>query len=384
VQGIDKIALAGGEPFLNYPLLQQTVRSIRSKFGKRTEIELFTNGIFLYPERVEELDSLGAKIVVSLDGGKRGTDRHRVFRKDPHASVFDGVMENLKRLSPEHLQRMCASMTVTAETAAAMHDNVRFLREFGFGEVQVNMDILEIWSPRGMRRLKRGIKALKGYYEGLVRSELKSFEGFRFGLEYILLRWDEGVRESTVFKEVSLGPDGHFYPCGIVSTFGRRGSFQAGTFPFSGIRASAVSGGHSLPLPASAHTYRWNGGECLHHLQRAAHGRSGCHIDYPADGSAGVRPAVRKVFLRKAQARQGDAPPFGRAGGSFKADRRKRPLYRVYAGHRRHAQGALLRPDRNIGGLPPRLSHDGRNDAFAGRKTGNGVGRNGWRRTILI
>ncbi len=145
VNGVDKISFSGAEPFLNYPLLLRSVRYIRSKCAEKPEIELFTNGTFLSPVRVKELQGLQAKIVVSIDGAKQSNDRNRIFHKDPAASVFDCIMGNLRKLSKAQLGRMCASMTVTAQTAPLLAANVRFLREFGFGEVQINLNILEIW-----------------------------------------------------------------------------------------------------------------------------------------------------------------------------------------------------------------------------------------------
>lgn len=224
VNGVDKISFAGAEPFLNYPLLLRAVRYIRSNCGEKPEIELFTNGTFLSPARVRELQCLQAKIVVSIDGAKQSNDYNRIFHRKPAASVFDCIMGNLKKLSKEELGRMCASMTVTAQTAGLLAANVRFLREFGFGEVQINLNILEIWQKRGIIKLKEGIAGLKEYYRHIAASEMRSFQGFRFGLEYILLKWDEDLRKSSIFKEISIGPDGYFYPCGLVSTFGRQKS----------------------------------------------------------------------------------------------------------------------------------------------------------------
>ncbi|GAF89376.1 unnamed protein product, partial [marine sediment metagenome] len=194
------------------------------KCGEKPEIELFTNGTFLSPERVRELHCAQAKIVVSIDGAKQSNDCNRIFHKNPAASVFDCVMENLRKLSKAELGLMCASMTVTAQTAASLTENVRFLREFGFGEVQINLNILEIWKKRGIMGLKEGIAGLKEYYRRIAGTEMRSFQGFRFGLEYILLKWDEDLRRSSIFKEISIGPDGYFYPCGLVSTFGRQKS----------------------------------------------------------------------------------------------------------------------------------------------------------------
>ncbi|MFA5139142.1 MAG: radical SAM protein [Elusimicrobiota bacterium] len=219
-EGIDKISLAGGEPLLDPALLESIVRTLRAGCGRRTEIELFTNGTLLTPVHARRLMALGAKLVVSIDGTRESNDRNRRFRGQPGRSVFDAVSANLAGLRKDELRRVCASMTVNPNTARSLRGNVRFLRELGFGEVQVNLNILVPWSRKALSDLRRGVAELRIYLGGLAERELTSFETFRFGLEYVLLKWDEDVRASAVFKEISLGPDGAFYPCGLVSTFG--------------------------------------------------------------------------------------------------------------------------------------------------------------------
>ncbi|MDT8286580.1 MAG: radical SAM protein [Elusimicrobiales bacterium] len=229
VRGIDKISVAGGEPFLDFPLLLRIVRYIRRSCGPRTEIEVFTNGTLATPDKVRELLPYTGKIVVSLDGRKASNDRNRVFMNG-RGSVFESVMRNLRGLTREERLHICASMTVTAATAGDLCANVRFLRELGLGEVQINLNLLERWGPADLARLRSSVKELKSYYGSLAAAELRSFEGFRFGLEYILLKWDETLKESGVFKEISAAPDGRFYPCGIVSTYGpRKGVFAIGS-----------------------------------------------------------------------------------------------------------------------------------------------------------
>ncbi|GEM_PF-987462 len=219
VRGIDKISVAGGEPFLDFPLLLKIAKYIRRSCGPRTEIEVFTNGTLATPEKVRRLLPYTGKIVVSLDGGKGSNDLNRVFLKGG-GSVFEAVMNNLRGLTAAERLKVCASMTVTAATAGGLCSNVRFLRGLGLGEVQINLNLLERWSAPSLERLRASVRELKSYYGALAAARLRSFEGFRFGLEYILLKWDETLSESGVFKEISVAPDGRFYPCGIVSTYG--------------------------------------------------------------------------------------------------------------------------------------------------------------------
>lgn len=219
VRGIDKVSLAGGEPFLDFALLERAVAYVRRACGPKVDIEVFTNGTLATPERLRRLFRHNAKVVLSLDGRKASNDLHRVFASGK-GSVYDKVMANFSGLTAEERTRICASMTVTAATGGALAENVRFLREAGFGEVQINLNLLEQWPAARLAALARSVKKLKTYYSDLYRTTARSFSDFRFGLEYILLKWDETLEESGVFKEISIAPDGRFYPCGLVSTYG--------------------------------------------------------------------------------------------------------------------------------------------------------------------
>ncbi len=221
ISGIDKISIAGGEPFIDYPLLLKVVKYIRSAIGFKTDIELFTNGTLSTPKMIRELFKYDVKIVVSIDGMKASNDVNRVFFAGDR-SVFKTVFKNIGSLTKSELSRICVGMTVTAKTADKLVENIRFLREFGFGEVEINLNLMEMWSLKSLKNLSCSIKKLKKYYISLLSKEFKSYNNFRFGLEYVLLKWDEDLKESEVFKEISIAPDGYFYPCGIVSTYGRQ------------------------------------------------------------------------------------------------------------------------------------------------------------------
>ncbi len=221
ISGIDKISIAGGEPFIDFPLLIKVVKYIRSSIGFKTDIELFTNGTLSTPEMIRELFKYNVKLVISIDGMKASNDVNRVFLSGDR-SVFETVLKKIGSLTKGELSKICVGMTVTAKTAGKLVENIKFLKELGFGEVEINLNLMEMWSANNLRNLSGSIKKLKKYYISLLSKEFKSYNNFRFGLEYVLLKWDEDLKDSEVFKEISIAPDGYFYPCGIVSTYGRQ------------------------------------------------------------------------------------------------------------------------------------------------------------------
>ncbi|MCG2726368.1 MAG: radical SAM protein [Elusimicrobia bacterium] len=222
ISKIEKIAIAGGEPFLCFPVVDKTVRFLRKKVKYPLKIEVFTNGILLNEDNVSRLLEQGVKLVLSLDGVMSSNDRNRVFRANSLSSPFEIVMKNLEKIPTELVRNISVGMTVTSNNVMDIADNVKFLRSLNFKEVQINMKYLEVWDAGSLKLLKIGLERLASYYKELVPAGISSFNTFRFGLDFLQLK-ERGEALSCLpgFREVSLGPDGFFYPCGLVSTYGK-------------------------------------------------------------------------------------------------------------------------------------------------------------------
>ncbi|MCK5584035.1 MAG: radical SAM protein, partial [Elusimicrobiales bacterium] len=219
---IEKIAIAGGEPFLCFPIVDKTISFLRKKVKHPLKIELFTNGTLLNKDNARRLIKKGVSLTISLDGAIASNDRNRVFRSNNKLSSFEVVMKNLKKIPPKLISNMFAGMTVTANNAPELASNVRFLRGLGFKEVQLNMKYLEIWDSKSLNALKIGLDRLRSYYKELALDGISSFNSFRFGLDFLQLK-EKGKALCLLpgFREFSLGPDGFFYPCGLITTYGK-------------------------------------------------------------------------------------------------------------------------------------------------------------------
>lgn len=231
---IEKVSIAGGEPFLDFPLLLDVIGIVRRMAGPGPEIELFTNGTFLSRDRVRKVLDRRVRLVVSIDGPKRVTDRNRVFRRGGK-SVFDTVRSKLKTLGPGLLSKLWAQVTFTSETADSLAESVRVLREMGFGQVVTDIDILELWPKAGLARLGKGLSELKALHARSLADGFTGFDQARFGLDFLVSKLEKEVLEHLpTIRELSLAPDGRFYPSGLISAHGpekkryRVGSLDAG------------------------------------------------------------------------------------------------------------------------------------------------------------
>lgn len=108
------IGLYGGEPLLQFPLIQQIVKYSKKRFeGKPLLFSMTTNGSLLTEEIVEFLEENNVSLMVSMDGPKSINDRNRVFRNGK--GTFDVVAKNFKEMKknhPEYWEKVSVSMVI--------------------------------------------------------------------------------------------------------------------------------------------------------------------------------------------------------------------------------------------------------------------------------
>lgn len=107
-----QIAFYGGEPLLQYPLIQYAVDLGRILLGSETSFSIVTNATLLTPERIDWLIEHGVKLLVSIDGTKAFHDRHRAYANGNGS--FDKVRDSLSYIIVHHPQyQHLASLQMT-------------------------------------------------------------------------------------------------------------------------------------------------------------------------------------------------------------------------------------------------------------------------------
>lgn len=241
---LEKVTIAGGEPLLCFPLVKKTVALVKKLTGGRASLMLYTNGTLLTAERARYLLDQGVKVTISLDGAKKSNDTHRRYYGGG-GSVFDTVTGNLRGFGPELLARLNVNMTFTPKTVDDLAYNFRFLREMGFAEVLLNMDTHRVWPPERLAALRASLRELKKYFCELAGRRKDSFEDYKFGVGlFVIMDEEKGALDHLrTFREVSLAPDGYFYPSGFVSTYGAMGAaYRIGHY------STGIDFGRMLPL----------------------------------------------------------------------------------------------------------------------------------------
>lgn len=203
---------------MDFPLLAKVVKYARRAVGPKVEIELFTNGTLMTVNKIDFLLSQGIKIIVSIDGDKKTTDINRHFRAASSHSVFDVIMANLRKLGSKRVGKMYAGVTFNSKTVEHMDTNIKFLAGLGFKEVLVDIDILEIWKPSKLKLLERVLLKVKSICAKMAGQSFQNYGRSPVGLDFLFSREEkDAILRLPSFRELSLGPDGSFYPTGLIS-----------------------------------------------------------------------------------------------------------------------------------------------------------------------
>lgn len=108
------VGLYGGEPLLEFPLMQQIIAYAKGKFdGKEISFSLTTNGTLLSDEIIEYFAREDVMLMISLDGPKEIHDQNRCFVNGQGS--FDIVMKNVKRMAeiaPDYAEKLSFSMVM--------------------------------------------------------------------------------------------------------------------------------------------------------------------------------------------------------------------------------------------------------------------------------
>ncbi|HNT98406.1 MAG TPA: radical SAM protein [Elusimicrobiales bacterium] len=209
-----RISFTGGEPMLEFALIEKAVRHMRARYPD-WEFDVSTNGTLLTPERLEFFLRNDVGLSVSLDGFGRVNDSHRRFVSGK-ASAF-GVVERSLRAGlddPRYRDLFHVAATLTSRTIGDLPGVVSFFRErTGLRELEIALEAYEDWGPparAGLRRVLRGLG--RRCAAALERGE-GAEEAFR---EFIFTQAKGAEGRELTQKALTLFYDGRFYPCDFV------------------------------------------------------------------------------------------------------------------------------------------------------------------------
>ena len=176
----------GGEPMVNYPILEYVatkINALRSTepYVENMEMSMVTNGLLLTEEKVLRLKELGVGIGISIDGFTESENRNRVdVNGNPVFSKILDTLEMCKRLNVD----VSLSVTLSEETIHHKEDVLTLVdrygvKGFGFNIMMSSENFVmpQSYNEEAAQFIIDTFKVLRerGIYEDRIMRKLKSF-----------------------------------------------------------------------------------------------------------------------------------------------------------------------------------------------------------------
>lgn len=198
-----KLFIYGGEPLLNYNIVQYTIGKARKKWDNDVSFTISTNGTTLTKERIDWLVTNNVVLSLSIDGTKPFHDSHRVdaLGNGSYTRVYD-ALKYIKTTYPEYAKEMSLIMTLAS-----------FDKIIEIAEAWNNDEILHEMSPTMMNSLapnfSKGVdwadyEEVKEFYDTLLDTYGKHQDWvvLRKLLESCVAYW----KERPIFEPSSAVP----------------------------------------------------------------------------------------------------------------------------------------------------------------------------------
>jgi uncharacterized protein len=270
------IGFFGGEPLLNFPLIESVVTYAKEKSerkGKQVHFNMTTNGSVLTDRILAFLRDENIDITVSFDGSAEYQNQKRPFKGSGKGS-YDTVLENVKRLQQE-IPNVTARATVCSDMDAS---RVKAgIQDAGFKNYNlVAMSPSDFGQTRDSEQIDKQLANMKAYHQQEAKGLLSTIKNRQLDPENIpgllqsiseldsgkKLRYACGVGKSLA----GISSTGDVYPC---HRFVGHKEFRLGNVVSHKVEENAYWRAmvDSLPDCSSCWARHLCGGGCAYHNQ---------------------------------------------------------------------------------------------------------------------
>ena len=278
-----RISLFGGEPLLNFPLMQRVVEYARKRgaeVGKSFRFNVTTNGTLLDDEKIAFFKTNNIYVSVSFDGPSDVQDANRPFRNGKGS--YDRVSANIARLLrgipranvycratlhgsadparvAEAIRGLGASMWLVTEASPPILDGHTGVED----DAREPSRVIELVQAEAIRALA----AIKNRdWEGL--KEIDRFSGFAQVLEYVMYKQRRPFFCGAGRTYLGVSTSGDLFPCHRFAGLDeyKLGSIFDGNVDSRGYQASPTGDGG--PCSECWAKYYCGGGCVYDHLAR--------------------------------------------------------------------------------------------------------------------
>jgi len=211
-----EIAIAGGEPFMLYPLLLETAKYIQ-KFEKPPFVYVHTNGTLVQADWIKELRKYNIGIVFSIDGDKFYQDKFRPFaHASKKRSSWDVIFDKLAGLP---MEGMATNTVVRPESVVSILESLKTFHSQGFKFCDMWIDYLLPWSDDDLKKMQAFTDEFGDWYvertnkDGKIPFFIGSMAHALFQAAYHSKGGEAWWKKCF---RITLGADGHFYDCEAI------------------------------------------------------------------------------------------------------------------------------------------------------------------------
>ena len=209
------ISFFGGEPLLEFPLLQQCVDYIKARSaetGQLCRTAITTNGLGLNDTIAHYIAANLVVPTLSFDGVREAQDACRLYR-DGTSSFADTekALHTLRR----HFDDFAVCAVVTPSNVEYLPESVDFFLESGVSRLLLNPDFFAQWDDRGLDLWRQGYECVGDRFETEFRHGRIIHVNFITAKIVTHLKGGYDPCDCCDFgqKEIAVAPSGNIYPC---------------------------------------------------------------------------------------------------------------------------------------------------------------------------
>jgi uncharacterized protein len=209
------IGFFGGEPLLEFPLLQDVVSVIEQHTAfspSRVKLSVVTNGTLVTPEIARYLAEHSVALQISCDGppAVHDTFRHFADGQGSSAMVERGIQAGLAVFG-----LISVNAVYRPETLARLPETVEYLSSLGIRQIYLNPDFSAPWTPLDVELVPAVYSLVADRYMQYYREGRPHFISLIDGKIALLLRggYHPSERCRMGEGEFAFTPSGRVYPC---------------------------------------------------------------------------------------------------------------------------------------------------------------------------
>ena len=209
------IGFFGGEPFLEFDLMQQ-IMEVFERHPRFSQFDLdfnvVTNGTLFSDEIADFLLTHRIAYCLSCDGNSVAQDTFRRFRDGGGTSH---IVEETLRKAVAQLPLVLVNAVYAPETLPLLPDTVRYFMDHGLRQIYLSADYSAPWQPQHLPILDTALAQVAAIYLDAYRKSRPVYISMLDDKIAIILRggYKPEERCQMGIKELAFTPNGDIFPC---------------------------------------------------------------------------------------------------------------------------------------------------------------------------